>query len=75
MEYENLNNVLVSHGYGGLVMRGVAEEIPHIIKHLVYFDGYIPEDGKSDFDLVPGLRDIYEKRSMRTTKGLACPTL
>jgi pimeloyl-ACP methyl ester carboxylesterase len=62
MEYENLNNViLVSHSYGGLVIRGVAEELPHIIKHLVYLDGYIPEDGKSGFDLVPGLRDIYEK--------------
>ena len=66
MEYEDLNNViLVGHNYGGLVIGGVAEMIPHRIKHLVYLDGYIPEVGKSAFDLVPGLRDIYEKRSMK----------
>jgi pimeloyl-ACP methyl ester carboxylesterase len=54
MEYEDLNNViLVGHSYRVLVIGGVAEKIPHRIKHLVYPDGYIPEDGKSAFDLVP----------------------
>lgn len=54
IEYEDLNNViLVGHSYRGLVIGGVAEKIPHRIKHLLYLDGYIPEDGKSAFDLVP----------------------
>jgi pimeloyl-ACP methyl ester carboxylesterase len=54
MEHEDLNNViLVGHSYRGLAIGGVAEKIPHRIKHLVYLDGYIPEDGKSAFDLVP----------------------
>jgi pimeloyl-ACP methyl ester carboxylesterase len=42
MEYEDLNNViLVGHSYRVLVIGGVAEKIPHRIKHLVYLDGYI----------------------------------
>jgi hypothetical protein len=35
------------------------------IKRLVYLDGYIPEDGKSAFDLIPGLEEIYEKRAIK----------
>jgi hypothetical protein len=27
------------------------------IKRLVYLDGYIPEDGKTAFDLIPGLEE------------------
>jgi pimeloyl-ACP methyl ester carboxylesterase len=66
LEYENLNEViLVGHSYGGLVIGGVAEQIPERIKHLVYLDGYLPENGKSAFDLIPGLKEIYETRSMK----------
>jgi pimeloyl-ACP methyl ester carboxylesterase len=65
-EYEDLNDViLVGHSYGGMVISGVAEKIPHSIKRLLYLDGYIPQDGKSAFDLIPGLKEIYEKRSMK----------
>ena len=53
MEYEDLHNViLVGHSYRGLAIGGVAEKLPHTIKHLVYLDGYIPEGG-SAFDLIP----------------------
>jgi pimeloyl-ACP methyl ester carboxylesterase len=65
-EYEDLNKViLVGHSYGGMVIGGVSEKIPHRIKHLVYLDAYIPQDGKSGFDLIPGLKEIYEKRSLK----------
>jgi pimeloyl-ACP methyl ester carboxylesterase len=64
-EYEDLDNViLVGHSYGGMVISGVAERIPDRIKRLVYLDGYIPEDGKTAFDLVPGLEGEYMKRSL-----------
>ncbi|WP_201449402.1 alpha/beta fold hydrolase [Nitrososphaera sp. AFS] len=57
-EYEDLDNViLVGHSYGGIVISGVAERIPDRIKRLVYLDGYIPEDGKTAFDLIPGLEE------------------
>jgi hypothetical protein len=44
-----------------MVIGGVAEKIPDKIRHLVYLDGYIPEDGKIAFDLIPGLEDLQEK--------------
>ncbi|MFL6359087.1 MAG: hypothetical protein ACJ72V_07080 [Nitrososphaeraceae archaeon] len=44
-----------------MVIGGVAEKIPDKIRHLVYLDGYIPEDGKTAFDLIPGLEDLQEK--------------
>jgi pimeloyl-ACP methyl ester carboxylesterase len=63
-EYEDLDDViLVGHSYGGMVIGGVAEKIPNRIKGLVYLDGYIPKDGKTAFDLVPGLEDVYKTRS------------
>jgi hypothetical protein len=30
----------------------MAERVPKRIKHIVYLDGYIPEDNKSAFDVV-----------------------
>jgi hypothetical protein len=57
--------ILVGHSYGGMVIGGAAEKIPDRIKRLVYLDAYIPQDGKSVFDLIPGLKEIYEKRSMK----------
>ncbi len=65
-EYEDLKEViLVGHSYGGLVIGGIAEIMPQRIKLLVNLDGYIPSDGKSTFDLVPSLKEVYEKRSMK----------
>ena len=65
LEYEDLTRViLVGHSYGGVVVSGVAEEMADRIKRLVYLDGYIAEDGKSAFDLIPGLKEIYEKRAL-----------
>jgi pimeloyl-ACP methyl ester carboxylesterase len=65
LEYEDLSEVtLVGHSYGGLVIGGVAEEIPERIKRLVYLDAYIPQDNKSAFDIVAGLETIYKERAL-----------
>jgi pimeloyl-ACP methyl ester carboxylesterase len=65
-EYEELDEeILVGHSYGGMVIGGVADKIPHKIKHLVYLDGYIPQDNKSAFDIIPGLETIYKERALR----------
>jgi hypothetical protein len=48
-----------------MVISGVAEKIPHRIKSMIFLDAYIPHDGKSAFDLIPGLRSIYEQRSIK----------
>jgi hypothetical protein len=40
---------------------------------LVYLDAYIPQDGKSVFDLIPGLKEIYEKKmNERRRQRVAC---
>ncbi len=40
-------NISVQHSYGSLVIGDMAERVPKRIKHIVYLDGYIPEDNKS----------------------------
>ena len=65
-EFQDLDEVvLIGHSYGGMVIGGVADAIPHRIKSMIFLDAYIPQDGKSTFDLVPGLKDIYEQRSIK----------
>lgn len=48
IKFENLDHiVLVGHSYGGMVISGVAEQIPESIDHLVYLDAFVPNDGES----------------------------
>ena len=50
--YEDLNDViLVGHSYGGMVVAGVADRMPERIKHLVFLDAFLPQDGQSLVDL------------------------
>jgi pimeloyl-ACP methyl ester carboxylesterase len=57
--------VLLGHSYGGMVIGGIAEKIPDRIKLMIFLDAYIPQDGKSGFDMIYGLRDIYEQRGSK----------
>ncbi|HVE78464.1 MAG TPA: alpha/beta hydrolase [Gemmatimonadaceae bacterium] len=46
--FEDLRDVvLVGHSYGGMVISGVAERAPERIRHLVFIDAFVPEDGES----------------------------
>jgi pimeloyl-ACP methyl ester carboxylesterase len=46
--YEDLHNIiLVGHSYGGMVITGVADQIPDRIQRLVYLDAFVPNDGES----------------------------
>ena len=45
--WEDLHDVvLVGHSYGGMVITGVADRIPDRIKHVVYLDALLPENGE-----------------------------
>ncbi len=45
--WEQLQNVLLlGHSYGGMVITGVAEQVPDRIGHLVYLDAFVPFDGE-----------------------------
>ena len=46
--WEDLHDVvLVGHSYGGMVITGVADRVPDRIKHVVYLDASVPENGES----------------------------
>jgi len=51
IKWRELDNiVLVGHSYGGLIVTGVASQVPEKIKTLVYLDAFVPEiSGKSIF--------------------------
>lgn len=54
LEYEDLHNVvLVGHSYGGMVVAGVAEAVGSRIAHLVFLDGFLPENGRALTDYTP----------------------
>ena len=44
--------ILVGHSYGGMVMTGVADRIPNMIKKMIYVAAVLPTDGESMFDAI-----------------------
>ena len=50
--YEDLRDVvLVGHSYGGMVATGVADRARDRIRHLIYLDAFLPNDGESFFEM------------------------
>jgi pimeloyl-ACP methyl ester carboxylesterase len=46
--WDNLHDVvLLGHSYGGMVITGVADQIPDRIKRVVYLDALLPDSGES----------------------------
>lgn len=53
--FEDLRNVvLTGHSYGGMVITGVMDRIPERIRHVVFLDAAVPDDGMSIWDLFGG---------------------
>jgi len=53
--YEDLHNVILTgHSYGGMVITGVMDRIPERIRHVVFFDAAVPDNGMSLWDLFGG---------------------
>ena len=54
IEAEELSDViLVGHSFGGTSITGTADKIPNRIRHLVYLDSLILENGQSPFSIFP----------------------
>jgi len=50
--FEDLHDVvLTGHSYGGMVITGVMDRIPERLKHVVFLDAAVPEDGESLWDI------------------------
>lgn len=53
--FEDLHDVvLTGHSYGGMVITGVMDRIPERIRHVVFLDAAVPDDGMSLWDLFGG---------------------
>ena len=53
--YEDLHDiVLLGFSYGGAVVTGCLEHIADRVRHLVYLDAFVPDDGQSVWALVGG---------------------
>ncbi len=58
--FEQLSNVvLVGHSYGGMVLTGVMDRIPQRIRHVIFVDAMVPDDGMSMIDVKP-LKSNYK---------------
>lgn len=54
IRFEKLEDIiLVGHSYGGMVITGVMDAIPGLIRHAVFLDAAVPEDGQSAQDFWP----------------------
>jgi pimeloyl-ACP methyl ester carboxylesterase len=52
LHYERLSGVvLAGHSYGGMVITSVADRVADKISALAYLDAFVPEDGRSLFDI------------------------
>ena len=52
LESKDLHEVvLVGHSYAGMVIGCASHRVPQRLAHLVYLDAFVPEHGKSLFDL------------------------
>jgi pimeloyl-ACP methyl ester carboxylesterase len=75
LRYENLSDViLVGSGFAGVVISGVADQVPQRLKSLVFVDAMVPENGLSVFEAQPAA--ITKKRMEeveRAGKGMAIP--
>jgi pimeloyl-ACP methyl ester carboxylesterase len=75
LEYEDLQGVvLVGHSYAGMVISGVASQVPARLAQLVYLDAAVPRDGESRLDLVDDdLRTSVEARVRTHGDGWKIP--
>jgi pimeloyl-ACP methyl ester carboxylesterase len=74
LEYEDLGGVaLVGHSYAGMVLSGVAEQMPERIGRLIYLDALVPQNGQCGFDVMPGSREGAEEAARARGQGWFVP--
>lgn len=75
IETEEISNIiLVGHSYGGMAVTGVADRMTDRIRHIVYLDALIPENGETAFNVLPqGLEDSRRKVAREQGGGVALP--
>jgi pimeloyl-ACP methyl ester carboxylesterase len=76
LEMEDLQEVvLLGHSYGGMVVTGVADRCAARIRHLVYLDAFVPENGKCALDYIVPERAASFRRDGAQSGSIAPPPL
>jgi pimeloyl-ACP methyl ester carboxylesterase len=66
--------VLVGHSFAGIVISGVADRMPERLRHLVYLDAVVLENGQCGFDILPpGVPEERTRLAQETSGGLSVP--
>lgn len=75
LRYEKLSDViLVGISYAGMVITGVAEQVPELIRQLIFLDAFVPQDGQSVADLMgPEIMGFMEQAAKRYGDGWRVP--
>lgn len=69
IECEGLSDfILVGRSYGGMVATGVADRVAGKVRHLMYLDAFVPEDGQS-------LDDLRGAETVATIEGWLVPPM
>ncbi len=75
IRFEQLEDVvLVGHSFGGHAVSGIADRMPERLRHLIYLDSMLLENGQSAFDTLPA--DVVAGRAKaaeETSGGLSLP--
>jgi len=74
IKYEGLRDiVLLGHSYGGMVATGVADRARETIAQLIYLDAFVPEQGQSLLDLLPGSEPQRMRQLAQSGDGWRVP--
>ncbi|NYT66710.1 alpha/beta fold hydrolase [Alcaligenaceae bacterium] len=75
LEWEDLNDViLVGHSFGGIGISGAADRVPYRIRHLVYLDSLILQNGDSPFSVIPEeVANARRKLAQEFSAGVSIP--
>ena len=72
LRWERLSDVvLCGHSYGGFVISGVAEEMPALIRSIVFFDAFLPGNGDTIQKVTgPAVQDAVRAALQRGALGV-----
>jgi pimeloyl-ACP methyl ester carboxylesterase len=60
LAFEDLRDVvLVGWSYSGMVITGVADQVPERVAQMIYFDATVPDDGQSEYDTMPDVQEQH----------------
>jgi len=75
--FEDLHDViLVGHSLAGMIITGVADQVPERISKLIYLDAFLPENGENSQDLLaPEAKNVTEQMIQTQGDGWLFPAI